>query len=155
MKKPIKKELRRGTRLYSIWSHMRQRVRDENVDRYAHYGGKGVTVCEEWQDYEVFKSWALENGYSKELSIDRIDNDGNYEPSNCRWATLRQQMNNTSRNHFVEHNGERKTLAQWGRKLGITREAVHNRLYVYGWSKEQALTTPKLNNGQTIKGVDL
>ena len=146
MKKCIGDTLRMGTRLYSIWSHMKQRTTDQNVDRYEHYGGKGIAICKEWKDYEKFKEWALLNGYQDSLTIDRIDNDGNYEPSNCRWADKITQANNTSRNHFIEFNGEIKTIAEWARKIGIKREALYNRIYNYGWSIEKALNTPKMVN---------
>jgi len=77
-------------RLYRIWSHMFERCNGENYQFYYRYGGRGIKVCEEWKDYSVFKAWALNNGYTDNLTIDRIDNDGNYEPSNCQWLTNRE-----------------------------------------------------------------
>lgn len=84
----------RHTRLYSIWSGMRKRCLNQNCAAYANYGGRGVSICEEWDSFESFREWALSNGYADDLSIDRINNDGNYEPRNCRWANAVIQASN-------------------------------------------------------------
>lgn len=84
----------RRTRIYSIWSGMRKRCENQNSKAFPSYGGRGIHVCDEWNDFAMFRKWAFSNGYSDELSIDRKDNDGNYEPDNCRWATPKQQANN-------------------------------------------------------------
>jgi len=83
-----------ATRVYRIWQAMRDRTANPSASRYAYYGGRGISVCEEWQDFTAFQDWALLNGYAPNLSIDRIDNDGNYEPANCRWATQQMQVRN-------------------------------------------------------------
>lgn len=87
------------TRLYSIWCGMRQRCNNPNHHARALYGGKGVRVCDEWNDYSVFKAWAESHGYADNLSIDRIDSNGNYEPSNCRWITLSENVARANKNH--------------------------------------------------------
>lgn len=87
------------TRLYTIWCGMRQRCNNPNREAYIHYGGKGIEVCDEWSDYNAFKDWAENNGYADNLSIDRINSNGNYEPSNCRWITVSENTSRANKNH--------------------------------------------------------
>lgn len=100
-------------RMYSIWVKMKQRCYNENDKAYKDYGGRGITVCEEWlHDFQAFYDWSMKNGYRDDLSIDRKDVNGNYCPENCRWATIKEQVNNTRRNIILEYNGKKQTLSQ-------------------------------------------
>ena len=126
--------------LYSTWNGMKQRCLDPNSSHYHRYGGRGVTICEEWlNDYSKFYEWAIKNGASKEMTLDRIDVNGDYEPSNCRWADVETQMNNTSQNRFIEYNGEKLTVMQWSRRTGIEEGTIRMRLDRYGYSVGEAL----------------
>ncbi len=98
---------RNSERLYRIWKHMRNRCRNPNNKSYYKYGGRGISVCKEWDaNYECFEKWAVNNGYSDNLSIDRINANGNYEPGNCRWATNHTQDNNKRNSIRVLYKGE-------------------------------------------------
>lgn len=132
----------RGTRIYSIWRAMINRVKNKKSKDYIDYGGRGITVCNEWiGDYYIFKNWALENGYRDDLSIDRIDVNGNYEPLNCKWSTNIEQANNKRNNVILTYNGLSMNLAQWTEYLGINKNVLSKRLK-RGWSIEKTLTTP-------------
>lgn len=136
-----KKHGYKGKRLYIIWKGIRCRCYTKSCNTYKNYGGRGITICEEWSDFNVFKEWALKNGYSDNLSIDRIDFNGNYEPSNCRWITMKEQENNKRNNHFLTMNGERKTISQWAEITGLKSGTIASRVH-RGWSDEDALTRP-------------
>lgn len=127
------------TRLHNIWSGMKARCYNKNHDYYKNYGGRGVTVCEEWRDnFQAFYDWAVSNGYSTELTIDRINNDGNYEPSNCRWSTKKEQANNTRKNKRITFNGKTQTLSQWADEYGLSQDLLGERL-LRGVSFEEAV----------------
>jgi len=122
---------------------MRYRCGNKNASRYKNYGGRGIKVCPEWRkDFVVFMDWALNNGYKKGLSIDRIDNDGNYEPSNCRWATVKQQNRNARFNRHIAINGVTKSLCEWAEVAGISRKTLQWRVN-NGWHPGCLLNKPK------------
>lgn len=117
-----------GTPIYKIWVHMKQRCSNPNAANYPRYGGRGITVCERWLKFENFLSDMGERP-SSEHSLDRIKIDGNYEPSNCRWATWFEQNNNHSKNNILELNGERLTTAQWARKFNVNYNTLKSHLW--------------------------
>ena len=127
------------TRLYNIWGKMLQRCYNENDHAYFEYGGRGIKVVELWHKFEPFYEWAINNGYSKELTIDRTNNEKGYSPENCRWATPMQQANNTRRNHLITYQGHTQTVMQWAREKGIKQSTLSMRINKYGWSAEKAL----------------
>ena len=132
----------RRTRLYKIWAKMKERCSNQSAVNFKDYGGRGITVCEEWaQSFAAFRDWALANGYRDDLTIDRIDNDGPYCPENCRWATRKEQNNNRRNIIMLSYNGETHTLAQWAEITGIKRKTLWERLH-NGWSVERALAEP-------------
>lgn len=131
------------TRLYNIWEKIKGRCFNDTDAAYSRYGGRGITMCDEWNGengYINFRAWALSNGYKRHLSIDRINNDGNYEPSNCRWADRFTQANNKRNNTIIICDGKSLTLAEWSRETGIKSHTIHARLKA-GWSAEKALYT--------------
>ena len=129
----------RYTRLYNIWLNMKQRCSNPKASHYEYYGGKGVSVCEEWKkSFSTFRDWALSNGYEDGLTIDRIESDKDYCPENCRWVTHLQQMSNTTRNVMLTYQGETHSLSEWSRIVGVPYGTLKSRLR-YGWSVERML----------------
>lgn len=131
-----------GERIYNIWSKMLSRCEKKYETSYLRYGGKGITVCEEWKDFTNFYNWAINNGYSDDLTIDRIDNRKNYCPENCRWASYKQQARNQTSNVIVEYNGESKTLSEWAELFSLPYKTVHLRYRRYNWDISKTLNTP-------------
>jgi hypothetical protein len=109
---------------------------------YEHYGARGISVCDEWKHYEYFRDWATSAGYDDQLTIERINVNGNYEPGNCKWATPKEQANNKRTSRYIEFNGECHTIAEWADSLGMDKRALWDRLFVQNWPIERALTTP-------------
>ena len=122
----------RHTRLYRIWCAMKYRCNNSNSAKYNRYGGRGIKICDEWNDFEPFMEWSLSHGYTDELSIDRIDNDGDYTPENCRWADAITQSKNNSRTLKIEKDGEVHTLTEWAKILDKNRCTLKSNLYRHG-----------------------
>lgn len=140
------------TRLYRLWSGVVQRCMNPSADNYARYGGRGIKVCEEWRnDFRAFRDWSIANGYAEGLTIDRIDNEGNYEPSNCRWVNRTTQQNNTRRNHFFEYNGITHTVAEWSRILGVNHETLRYRIIRGNLKDFENLPYSQLITGETVE----
>lgn len=131
-----------NTKIYNSWNSMKHRCSNPNSQDYCNYGGRGIKVCDEWNKFENFYDWAINNGYVEGLTIDRIDVNGNYEPSNCRWADHKTQGNNTRRNHYLTYKGKTKTMAEWAEEIGIEYTTLRSRINSYHWSVEKALETP-------------
>ena len=129
------------TRLYKCWKDMKSRCLNKNRKDYVNYGKRGIKVCDNWLDFSNFSKWALKNGYKDTLTLDRINVNGNYEPSNCRWASLKQQANNTRRNIRLLFAGKNLTYSEWEVETGINQHTIARRIRL-GWSVEDALCTP-------------
>lgn len=130
---------KQGDRLRSIWYGMRNRCYNETCDSFEYYGARGIRICDEWLDFDKFYEWAINNGYSDNLTIHRVDNNAGYCPQNCIWATQKEQANNYSRNIFVTFQNETHTVKEWSEKLGMSYHALLSRIK-RGWDIERALT---------------
>lgn len=128
------------TRIYRVWHGIKCRCCNPNDKYYSRYGGAGISVCEAWREsFENFYAWSIANGYSDELSIDRIDNSKGYSPDNCRWATPQQQTENRQCTQKITFNGKTQTLMQWANETGISYTTLWWRIK-QGWEPEKALT---------------
>lgn len=135
------------TRLYYVWRQMKDRCYRPKNSHYYCYGAKNIAVCDEWRsDFKTFYDWAMSHGYEEGLTLDRIDNDGNYCPENCRWVPYIKQMQNTSRNVYLTYDGRTLCVSEWSRIMNINKATLESRIKK-GWDLERALTTPprKLN----------
>ena len=139
-KSPLNVSVKHGmkhTRIHRIWTGMKSRCRNKTTVNWHIYGGKGISVCKEWELFIPFYIWSIKNGYKEDLSIDRIDNNKNYCPENCRWSTITEQNNNKSNN--ILFNGE--TARHASRRLGGCSNLVQSRINTHGWSLEKAFKT--------------
>lgn len=152
--KPYNLHGMKNTPLYKIWASMKIRCQNEGASRYERYGGRGITICNEWineNGFMNFYNWAMASGYEEGLTLDRINVDGNYEPSNCRWVTMREQQNNRSNNLLLTYNGKTKTASQWEDETGIKQGTISARIR-NGWSVERALTEKPW--GRSVKNAE-
>lgn len=139
-----------NTKEYNVWRGMKRRCNNTKSDCYANYGGRGISVCQEWN--ESFESFLRDMGKcSKGLSLDRIDNNGNYEPGNCRWATRKEQNRNSRHNVNLTLDGLTLPIVEWSEKLGLGYYVIRHRVKAYKWNTERALTTPvKVQNWRAL-----
>lgn len=145
---------RTESRLYRIWCKMKERCYNPNIEHYPQYGGRGITICDQWRNsFENFQKWAYSAGYDdnstgRQQSLDRIDVNGNYEPSNCRWITHQEQMRNTRRTVYIEYNGEKIPLAAFCEQHGITYEHFVLRHLERGFTIDELLRIWKFRQGE-------
>ena len=133
------------TRLFHVWQQMKRRCNNPHHKAYGYYGGKGIKLCHEWEnDFQAFSAWARSNGYDDSLTIDRINPDKGYEPSNCKWSTRQEQQSHLSNCRIFEINGVSHPLNTWCKIYNKPHETVRKRL-LNGWDIEKALTTPPLD----------
>lgn len=121
---------------YKVWSNMKTRCYNPKAVRYADWGGRGITVCDKWLKFEGFYE-DMYSSYSSDLELERIDNNGNYELSNCRWATIKEQARNKRTNRFITLNGITKLLSEWCELSSVKSSTIRQRLYVYKWPIEE------------------
>ena len=144
-----------GSHLYNSWHSMKQRCLNPRSKVFIHYGGRGITVRPEWMEYESFRAWALANSYSPNLTIERKDVNGNYEPDNCTWIEAPKQLLNTRRTRRLTLDGKTQPLKLWADELGMSAKLIRNRIED-GWSIENALRTPidvRFSHRKVIDGI--
>ena len=145
------KEAKFKTPTYHTWCSMKTRCTNKNNPKWDNYGGRGITLVERWNSYDNFLK-DMGPSYKPGMTLDRIDNDGNYSPENCRWATLVEQGNNKRNNLVLEYGGLKLTLPQWGRVKGIKSSTIRQRYYGYKWSVEKCIETPVYQRTALGKG---
>ena len=135
---------KRKTRLYRIWANIKTRCLNSKDPHFKNWGGRGITICEDWKNsFQSFYDWAIDNGYSDELTIDRINCDGNYEPSNCRWITNLEQAKNKTTNIVITYAGKSMNCAEWAKELNLGHDTVRQRFHK-GYSPEECLFGKKV-----------
>ena len=145
------------SKIYGVWCTMKSRCNNPHTQKYNIYGGRGIKVCDEWQNsFESFYAWAMSHGYSDGLTIDRIDSNGDYTPDNCRWVSLKAQERNRRDNHIVSYNGMMMPLVEACEQAGISYDVAKVRINKLGWDAQKALDTPVTRyepityNGETM-----
>ena len=139
--------------LMQVWSDIKQRCHNEKANCYKWYGGRGIKLCEEWMVFKNFYDWAVNNGYKKGLTLDRIDPNGDYSPDNCRWVTMKVQQNNRRNNKMLTINGVTKTMSEWSDEYGVDYRLVKSRIAA-GWEPEKALSQRKKEAATITIGED-
>ena len=135
-----------NTRLWRIYHGIKARCINKNSTKYYYYGARGIKVCDEWiNNFENFYNWAINNGYKDDLTIDRIDVNGNYEPNNCRWIDLKQQTRNKRTTHYLTYKNKTHCITEWEEILKFPKNLIHQRITKYHWDIEKALNTPPKN----------
>lgn len=156
-----KKHLSSHTKIYNVYAHILSRCFCKTNKNYHNYGGRGITVCKEWTDkengFDSFYKWSIQNGYDEtaefgKCTIDRIDNNGDYEPSNCRWVSIKEQANNKRVNHLLTYKGKTQNVTQWAIELGFNKGTLFSRIHK-GWSVEKMLSTPVKKYNREIKNA--
>jgi hypothetical protein len=132
------------SRLYRIWCAMKTRCMNKNFRHYEDYGGRGIRICDEWQDFTAFREWAMANGYADNLTIEREDVDGDYKPSNCKWIPQTKQSRNRRDTKMLTAFGETKGIADWAEdpRCVVPFGTMKSRIYRDGWPAEKAISTP-------------
>lgn len=133
----------KGTRLYNIWLAMKARCKNPNRPEYKHYGGRGISVCPDWENFANFQEWAITNGYQDHLTLDRIDVNGNYYPKNCRWATYEEQANNKRKTIKITVGDETHTISEWCKITNVPETAIRHRIH-YGWEPQKIVYQPSM-----------
>ena len=143
-----------NTDLYHVYLTMKDRCNNSKSKAFKNYGARGIKICKEWsEDFKSFYDWSVRNGYKKGLTLDRINNDGNYSPENCRFVTINIQANNRRSTHFITFEGKTLSVQQWAELLGIKPSTLRSRFNKCGWSPEKALTKPIRGNHYEIHSL--
>lgn len=140
-------------RLYRIWTNIKTRCFNKNAPVYNNYGGRGINLCDEWMEFAPFMKWSLSHGYSDDLAIDRIDNNGDYEPNNCRWVNANVQANNKRNNIYVDIDYKGQTLKRFCFEHGLNYKSEHTYKYRHGLANEIKRLLSFTKNGQTLNNI--
>ena len=140
-----------NTRMFKIWSGIRKRCTNQKCESYKHYGGRGIKISEKWNNFIDFYN-DMKEGYADDLSLDRIDHNGNYEPGNCRWATSKTQNRNRRNNNVITFNNESKTLAEWSELSGNNYTVINYRIKK-GWDTERAIFSPNIRQNKSTQSI--
>ena len=139
--------------LYIKWNSIKVRCYDPSCKSYKDYGGRGIKMCDEWKNsVDEFAKWAYSSGYNEDLTIERIDNNGDYCPENCRWVTKMEQAKNRRSNYKIAYNGKTQDLTDWCKDLGLDYKLIHNRIHKSHWSFERAISEPVHAEKRNRKG---